>query len=80
VNFRVHDLDAMVAQLRVAGAAVDADIEVEQGAGRFASVIDPEGNKVQLWEPESPACATPPVVLTQRARCRLESRTALSGS
>ncbi|GGR45210.1 putative glyoxalase superfamily protein PhnB [Nocardioides luteus] len=52
VNFRVRDLDAMVTQLKAAGAAVDDEIEVEPGAGRFAWVVDPEGNKVQLWEPE----------------------------
>ena len=55
VNFRVSDLDAMVAQLRAAGAAVDDQIEIEHGAGRFAWLTDPEGNKVQLWEPEPPA-------------------------
>lgn len=54
VNFRVRDLDAMVAQLKAAGAAVDDEIEIEQGAGRFAWVTDPEGNQVQLWEPETP--------------------------
>jgi predicted enzyme related to lactoylglutathione lyase len=52
LNFRVRDLDAMVAQLRAMGAAVDDEIETEPGAGRFAWVIDPEGNKIQLWEPE----------------------------
>lgn len=52
LNFRVRDLDAMVAQLQAMGAAVDSEIEIEQGAGRFAWVTDPEGNKVQLWEPE----------------------------
>jgi hypothetical protein len=51
VNFRVRDLDAMVAQLRAAGADVAGDIETEEGTGRFAWVVDPEGNRVQLWEP-----------------------------
>jgi uncharacterized glyoxalase superfamily protein PhnB len=55
VNFRVRDLDAMVAQLQAGGANVAAEIEVEAGAGRFAWVTDPEGNKIQLWEPEAPA-------------------------
>jgi glyoxylase I family protein len=52
VNSRVSDLDAMVAQLKAAGAAVDDEIEVEAGAGRFVWLRDPEGNKVQLWQPE----------------------------
>jgi predicted enzyme related to lactoylglutathione lyase len=52
VNFRVRDLDAMVAQLRADGADIDSEIETEEGTGRFAWVIDPEGNRVQLWEPQ----------------------------
>jgi hypothetical protein len=51
VNFRVRDLDAMLTQLRRAGAAVDAQIRVEDGVGRFGWVTDPEGNRVELWEP-----------------------------
>jgi catechol 2,3-dioxygenase-like lactoylglutathione lyase family enzyme len=51
INFRVDDLDAMIAQLRTAGADVDDEIEIEEGIGRFAWVRDPEGNRVQLWEP-----------------------------
>lgn len=50
VNLRVRDLDAMVAQLRAAGIGVDVDEQVWPN-GRFASLQDPEGNPVQLWEP-----------------------------
>ena len=50
VNFRVADLDAMVSQLRSAGLEVDVDSE-EYPNGRFASLRDPEGNVVQLWQP-----------------------------
>jgi glyoxylase I family protein len=50
VNFRVRDLDAMVAQLRQAAIEVDVDPEVWPN-GRFASLTDPEGNAVQLWQP-----------------------------
>ena len=51
VNFRVSDLDAIVAQLR------EADIEIEVDAadypnGRFARLHDPEGNPIELWEPK----------------------------
>jgi glyoxylase I family protein len=49
VNFRVRDLDAMVAQLRAAGETVEVDPETYPN-GRFASVTDPEGNPVQLWQ------------------------------
>jgi predicted enzyme related to lactoylglutathione lyase len=50
INFRVADLDAMVAQLREAGVAVEVDPEA-YSIGRFASLHDPEGNVVQLWQP-----------------------------
>ncbi len=50
VNFRVADLDAMVRQLRGAGVPVEVDPEVYPN-GRFASLQDPEGNGVQLWQP-----------------------------
>jgi predicted enzyme related to lactoylglutathione lyase len=50
INFRVRDLDAMLAQLRAAGADVDAKIE-DSDFGRFGWVTDPEGNRVELWQP-----------------------------
>lgn len=51
VNFRVRDLDAMVAQLRAAGIVVELDREVYPN-GRFARLHDPEGNPIELWQPE----------------------------
>jgi catechol 2,3-dioxygenase-like lactoylglutathione lyase family enzyme len=48
--FRVRDLDAMITQLRADGIPVDVDSEVTPH-GRFASLTDPEGNPVRLWEP-----------------------------
>lgn len=51
INFRVRDLDAMVARLRTAGAAVDGEIDTEEGTGRCARVTDPDGDWIQLWEP-----------------------------
>jgi glyoxylase I family protein len=50
VNFRVSDLDAMVDQLRAAGVDVDVDGAVYPN-GRFAHLSDPEGNRIELWEP-----------------------------
>jgi predicted enzyme related to lactoylglutathione lyase len=49
VNYRVDDLDAMIAQLKSVGAATD-DILVEE-YGRFTWSTDPEGNRFELWEP-----------------------------
>jgi len=51
LTFRVRDLDAMLAQLRAAGADVVADIQEMAGVGRFGWVTDPEGNRIELWQP-----------------------------
>ncbi|HXY09307.1 MAG TPA: VOC family protein [Terriglobales bacterium] len=50
VNFRVRDLDAMVAQLRGADIAVKVGPQVYPN-GRFARLHDPEGNPIELWQP-----------------------------
>jgi glyoxylase I family protein len=50
INFRVRDLDAIVAQLRASGIDVEIDPEPYPN-GRFAQLADPEGNAIQLWEP-----------------------------
>ena len=59
VNFRVRDLDAMLEQLRGAGAAVDERVEHHE-YGRFGWASDPEGNRFELWEARelSPAAGT----------------------
>jgi catechol 2,3-dioxygenase-like lactoylglutathione lyase family enzyme len=51
LNFRVKDLDAMLDQLRALGAAVSEEIQEMGGVGRFGWVIDPEGNRIELWQP-----------------------------
>ena len=50
LNFRVDDLDAMLEQLRAAGAAVDDEVS-EASYGRFGHAVDPEGNRFELWQP-----------------------------
>ena len=50
VNFTVRDLDAMLAELRSAGVPVDDKIE-DGEFGRFGWATDPEGNRIELWEP-----------------------------
>src|SRR3989442_14418582 len=50
INFRVRDLDAMVKQLRAAKIEVTIDSEIYPN-GRFARLYDPEGNPIELWEP-----------------------------
>ena len=51
LNVRVRDLDAMLAQLRAAGADVASDTQDMDGVGRFGWVTDPEGNRIELWQP-----------------------------
>lgn len=51
LNFRVRDLDAMLAQLRAKGADVADGTQDMPGVGRFAWVTDPEGNRLELWQP-----------------------------
>lgn len=51
INFRVKNLDAMANQLRAKGIAVDVDPE-DYPNGKFAQLFDPEGNPIQLWQPE----------------------------
>ena len=51
LNFRVRDLDAMLAQLRGKGANVDEETQDMEGVGRFGWVTDPDGNRIELWEP-----------------------------
>jgi glyoxylase I family protein len=52
VNFRVRDLDAMLVQLREADVIIDGDVVEEAGVGRFAHVLDPAGNRIELWQPD----------------------------
>ncbi len=50
LNFRVGNLDAMLAQLRAADIEIGNEQEME-GLGRFARIHDPEGNPIELREP-----------------------------
>ena len=50
VNYRVDDLDRLLAQLRKAGVKVDEKVE-ESTFGRFGWAYDPEGNRLELWQP-----------------------------
>ena len=50
INYRVEDLHAVVGALKAEGCNVLDKID-ESEYGKFAWVIDPEGNKVELWEP-----------------------------
>ena len=55
LNYRVDDLDGMIADLEAAGIAVETRAEWDSEIGRFARIHDPEGNPIELWEPAGPA-------------------------
>jgi predicted enzyme related to lactoylglutathione lyase len=50
INLRVDDLDGALAAVRAAGGTVDSRTE-ESEYGRFGWIVDPDGNRVELWEP-----------------------------
>ena len=50
INYRVADVHALVAALRAEGCDVDDKVE-DTEFGKFGWVTDPEGNKIELWEP-----------------------------
>jgi predicted enzyme related to lactoylglutathione lyase len=50
INYRVDNLDEMIAQLIAGGVEIVGGPESHEN-GKFAWIIDPDGNKVELWEP-----------------------------
>ena len=50
LNYRVDDMDALLDALREEGVAIDPKRD-DSDYGRFAWITDPEGNKIELWEP-----------------------------
>jgi glyoxylase I family protein len=50
INFRVEGLDALLHKLAAAGVRIDEN-RMEESYGKFAWIYDPEGNKIELWEP-----------------------------
>jgi predicted enzyme related to lactoylglutathione lyase len=52
VNYRVDDLEGFVAQLAAAGVEADPihGAEDGEGVGKFTHIVDPEGNRIELWE------------------------------
>ncbi|WP_293976025.1 VOC family protein [Sphingomonas sp.] len=54
LNLRVDDLDALCASLRAAGIEIITDPEWDMpGVGRFVRLHDPEGNPLELWQPDA---------------------------
>ena len=56
INFRVADLNGLLMELSKNGVAVSPENEIEElDYGKFGWCVDPEGNKIELWEPASEA-------------------------
>ena len=51
INYRVDNLEALVEELKKEGVTVVDNIETYD-YGKFVHIMDPEGNKVELWEPK----------------------------
>jgi predicted enzyme related to lactoylglutathione lyase len=54
INYAVDDMEALVARLKAKGVTIVKRSD-EDPYGRFAWILDPEGNKVELWEPKHTA-------------------------
>ena len=50
LNYRVEKLDGLLDQLRKVGITIVGE-PVQEEYGKFAWIMDPEGNKIELWEP-----------------------------
>ena len=51
INYRVDDLGKLIEKLEAAGIEMHGDVEYHEN-GAFAWLLDPEGNKIELWEPK----------------------------
>jgi predicted enzyme related to lactoylglutathione lyase len=52
INYRVDDMDGMLTQLKEAGVEIVSGPEYHEN-GQFVWILDPEGNKIELWEPRT---------------------------
>ena len=50
INYRVQNIEGLVKKLRLNGATIVDSIEKYE-YGKFVHIMDPEGNKIELWEP-----------------------------
>ena len=52
INYRVQNLEGLLKKMKENGVSVLDSITVYEGIGKFVHLMDPEGNKIELWEPE----------------------------
>ncbi len=54
INFRVEGIESLLVHLQTMGTVICDDVETYE-YGKFVHVLDPEGNRIELWEPIDPA-------------------------
>jgi predicted enzyme related to lactoylglutathione lyase len=64
INYRVEGLDALLSQMK-AGGILPVDSVQRTSGGNFVHLMDPEGNKIELWEPAGVENAPPGMVTTK---------------
>jgi len=64
INYRVEGLDGLLARMKTAGI-LPADSVEKTGYGKFVHLMDPEGNKIELWEPNAVENAQPGAITTK---------------
>ncbi|MDB4925998.1 VOC family protein [Mucilaginibacter sp.] len=64
INYRVEGLDQLLAQMKAAGI-LPTDSVAKTSYGNFVHLMDPEGNKIELWEPNDVEYAKPGTVTTK---------------
>ncbi len=52
INYQVQNIDGLVEQLKTKGVRILDDITVYNGIGKFVHIMDDEGRKIELWEPQ----------------------------
>ncbi len=52
INYRVQNIEGLVNKLKENGVTVLDEITIYDGVGKFVHIMDTEGNKIELWEPE----------------------------
>jgi predicted enzyme related to lactoylglutathione lyase len=57
LNYRVEDMDALLDALQAEGVEIAKREDSEYG--RFAWIVDPEGNRIELWEPPKETAQKP---------------------
>lgn len=52
INYQVHNIEGLLIKLKENGVTILDSITSYDGIGKFVHIIDPEDNKIELWEPE----------------------------